>query len=358
MKRMLFYLILAISFNISFSQSVRVEVSGLMNLKYIQFDSLKVMNKRTFEVTKKYYPDTILFSSSVGMDDYQQNAFFGFELNYINPYTQETNITLNVTKSEIINISLNDISGRIYQTYSRLFNPGIYKFRVSAINNGYFVLNAKSKSFSNSIKLIQTSPGSENLITLIEENQTENPIKSDPNKSDDSDFFNIGDTLLIWGYYEGDNYGERFIMDRNGYAIIDFVIQQICDSVDLIGEWSIVSKSFFNEGIIEEYTIPIQCKLNFINDTVATSLRLIPYTEGDWFYGAQNVPYNKKYKLFCFNDIYELSFYNMNTIINDNTQPNYTADFYFSIFECNIISLNYSPNDDYQFLIFKTGGIE
>jgi hypothetical protein len=358
MKRMLFYLILAISFNITFSQSVRVEVSGLLNLKYIQFDSLKVMNTRTYEVMKKYYPDTILYSSSVGMEDYQQNAFLGFESNYINPYIQETNVTLNVTKSEIINISLNDISGRIYQTYSRLFNPGIYKFRVSAINNGFFVLNAKSKSFSNSIKLIQTSPGSGNLITLIEENQTENPIKSDPNKSDDSDFFNIGDTLIISGYYNNEAFGKTVVMDRNGYAIISFGIQQFCDSIDLIGEWSIVSKSFFDIFIQDDYNIPIQSKLNFLNDTVVTSLRLEPYTEGDWFYGAQNNLYYKKYKLFKFNNIFNLSFYDNDIIFDINTQPNFLEDFNITIVDCNLLILNYSPNDYYQFLIFKTGGLE
>jgi len=324
-----------------FSQSVRIVLGTRLNFRFVEFDSIVLINTRTWDTLRKYYPDTILYSSSVGIEDYQQNAFFGFESNYQNPYVQETEVTLNVIKSEIINITLNDISGRIYQTYSRLFNPGIYKFRVSAINSGFFVLNAKSKSFSNSIKLIQTSPGGENLITLIDESQTEKPIKSDPNKSDNSDFFIIGDQLIVRYYYQ-DNCGDNYLYStRNGYSIWDFINNGSCDSINFIGKWYIIKYGTLNTFNLQDEPFTFQNEINFISDSVFTTTTLCsPGPYSIWLSSTVGTTIYRKYKFFpssC--GMTPFSFYPMSTIVANITSWSENNTYAFDFFDCNALIL-------------------
>ena len=119
MKKIITFIVMVLMLAPCFSQSVRIVLGTRLNFRYVEFDSIVLINTRTWDTLRKFYPDTILYSSSVGIDDYQQNAFFGFESNYQNPYLQETEVTLNVTHSEEIHISLNDISGRKCQTIRR-----------------------------------------------------------------------------------------------------------------------------------------------------------------------------------------------------------------------------------------------
>ena len=338
----------------SYSQSVRVEVSGLMNLKYIQLDSIKILNRRTLETKMKYYPDTTLYSSNVGIIENSTNATFGFTKNYQNPYFNQTEVTLNLIFSDNITIGLYDLSGKICSQFTQFLNSGTYKFNISAKNNGFYILKIQSSQYSSSIKLIQTATGDKNnQINLISEIPSEIHNKSGDVRFDDSDFFNIGDTLNVYGYYNGDNEIIRLIMNRNGYTMVSFGAQQDCDSIDLIGNWAIVSKSFYDNPIQDVYNMPIQGKLNFMNDTLVSSLKLEQYSIGNWFYGQENILLHMKYKLFNVYNNYNLSFYNMNTTIDENILPNFYDDFYFIIMNCNLLILTYSPNDEYQFIIFK-----
>lgn len=354
MKKIITLIVLALMLTPCFSQSVRIVLGTRSNFRFVEFDSIVLINTRTLDTLRKFYPDTILYSSSVGIADYQQNAFFGFESNYHNPYLQETEVTLNVNHSEEIHITLNDISGRKCQTFSRFFNPGIYKFKISAKNNGFFVLNAKSKSFSNSIKLIQTSSGSENLITLIEEIQTENPIKSDPIKSDNSDFFNIGDVLIVRSYYK-DNYHSSFLYTtRNGYFISDLIDDQNCDSINLIGKWYILKQGTINTLFPTDEPFTFQNEVIFISDSVFTSTALCnPASNSIWINTTIGTTTHRKYKMFPqLNGFYPFSYYPIGTIVaHFQTYSDYTS-FAFHFFDCNAIKIvscgvSYEVKTDY-----------
>ncbi len=325
----------------SYSQSVRIVLQTRLNFRYVEFDSIVLINTRTWDTLRKFYPDTILYSSSVGIEDYQQNAFFGFESNYRNPYSQETEVTLNVTNSEEIHLTLNDISGRKCQTFSRFFNPGIYKFRVSAKNHGFFVLNAKSKTYSSSIKLIQSSPGSENLITLIDESQIEKLIKSNPIKSDDSDFFNIGDRLIVRSYYQDKSENSFLYTIRNGYFIRDLVDDISCDSIDFTGQWYILKNGTVNTSYPTDEPFSFQNEVNFISDSVFSSTTLCtPSSSSIWITSTVGTTTYRKYKLF--ESSYEnhpFSFYPTSTIIANINSYSESNTYSFHFFDCNHILL-------------------
>jgi len=324
-----------------FSQSVRIVLGTRLNFRYVEFDSIVIINTRTWDTLRKYYPDTILYSSSVGIEDYQKNVFFGFESNYRNPYSQETEVTLNVTNPEEIFITLNDISGRLCQTFSRFFNPGIYKFCVSSTNQGFFVLNARSKSFSNSIKLIQSSPGSGNLITLIYENQTEMPIKSDSKLSDDSDFFNIGDELIVRNYYKNKNDNTFLYTTRNGYFIRDLMDDVSCDSINFIGKWYILQDDYINSVYPTDEPFSFQNEVNFISDSVFSSTTLCnPSYSSIWITSTVSTTTYRKYKLFEPSyEIYPFSFFPMSTIVANIDSYSDENTYAFHFFGCNAIIL-------------------
>jgi hypothetical protein len=341
MKKVIILIGILLMFAPCFSQSVRIVLGTRLNFRFVEFDSIVIINMRTQDTLRKYYPDTILYFTSVGIEDYQQNASFGFESKFENPYLQETEVTLNVTHSEEIQITLNDISERKCQSYSRFFNPGIYKFRVSASNHGFFVLNAKSKTFSNSIKLIQTSSGSENLITLIDENQTEIPIKSNPNKSDDSDFFNIGDKLSVRSFYQ-DKYAHSFLYTtRNGYFIRDFIDDGSCDSINFIGKWYILKSETINLNTPTDEIFSFQNEINFISDSVFTTTTLCaPGSNSIWLSSTVGTTIYRKYKLFSSSSVmYPFSFYPMSTIVANITTCSESNTYAFDFFDCNAIIL-------------------
>lgn len=341
MKKIIILIVMVLMFLPCFSQSVRIVLQTRLNFRFVEFDSIVLINTRTLDTLRKFYPDTILYSSSVGIDDYQQNDFFGFESNFQNPYLQETEVTLNVTHSEEIHISLNDISGRECQTFSRFFNPGIYKFRVSAKNHGFFVLNAKSKTYSSSIKLIQSSSGSENLITLIDESQIENSKKLDPNKSDDSDFFNIGDRLIVRSYYRDKSENSSLYTIRNGYFIRDLVDDISCDSIDFTGQWYILKDGTVNTSYPTDEPFSFQNEVNFISDSVfSTTTLCTPSSSSIWITSTVGTTTYRKYKLF--EPSYEnhpFSFYPTSTIIANINSYSENNTYSFHFFDCNYILL-------------------
>ena len=341
MKKIITLIVVGLMLTPCFSQSVRIVLQTRLNFRFVEFDSIVVINTRTWDTLRKFYPDTILYSSSVGIDDYQQNDFFGFESNFQNPYLQETEVTLNVTHSEEIHISLNDISGRECQTFSRFFNPGIYKFRVSAKNHGFFVLNAKSKTYSSSIKLIQSSSGSENLITLIDESQIENSKKLDPNKSDDSDFFNIGDRLIVRSYYRDKSENSSLYTIRNGYFIRDLVDDISCDSIDFTGQWYILKDGTVNTSYPTDEPFSFQNEVNFISDSVfSTTTLCTPSSSSIWITSTVGTTTYRKYKLF--EPSYEnhpFSFYPTSTIIANINSYSENNTYSFHFFDCNHILL-------------------
>jgi hypothetical protein len=203
------------------------------------------------------------------------------------------------------------------------------------------VLNAKSKSFSNSIKLIQTSSGSENLITLIDENQTEMPIKSSPNKSDDSDFFNIGDQLIVRYYYQDKFDINELYSTRNGYFIRDFIDDGSCDSINFIGKWYIINHGTINISYPMDEPFSFQNEVNFISDSVFTSTTLCaPGSNSIWLSSTVGTTIYRKYKLFSSSSVmYPFSFYPMSTIVANITTCTESNTYAFDFFDCNAIIL-------------------
>ena len=340
MKKYILLSLLLTFFASSYSQSVRIVLQTRLNYKYVEFDSIVIINTRTLDTLRKFYPDTILFSSTVGIDDYHASSGFGFETQYRNPYLHETEVTLNVTKPEMITISLNEISGRLCNSYTQFFNPGIYKLKISAMNEGFFLLNARSKTYSNSIKLVQTSVGAGNLIQLNSESETEFSLESHSMKSDDSDFFNIGDRLIVRSYYKNNDDASILYTTVNGY-FVHYLTEEIpCDSIDFIGKWYILaSMDLTSVYPVNDPSLRYQNEVNFISDSVFSTKKLQTQSSSSiWPSGSIGVTQYYKYKLFpkMITD-YPFSIYSLSTIVGNITSYSESNTFAFHFRDCNTI---------------------
>ncbi|PKP21552.1 MAG: hypothetical protein CVU04_01485 [Bacteroidetes bacterium HGW-Bacteroidetes-20] len=356
MKKFILLIGMLILIVASYSQSVTVNVYGLLNFKPVSIDSMVVTNIRTFEKITMYYPDTILFSSTVGIDEKYLKTHFGFEKSYTNPFLNQTQVTLNIPNPDNIKITLYDISGKLCSSFDMFCNPGIYKFNVSANLAGFYILNAQSKSYSSSIKLIQSLDGENSgNIELISEQYRLLENSTSYKRTDLSDFFVIGDTLIIKGYINGEYTFKTPIMNINGYLPISTYEVDPCDTIDVIGEWKMIPYSFFDKSLIyPNMNIPFDNILHFLTDSTMTSTR-IEFDDPDhaWPYAALNETYPMKYKIFNSSHII-ISFYNINTIVGNGIPQNEYHSFDLQTANCDIFSLRLTTAN--SFVIFKTGG--
>jgi len=289
MKKFFFLIFLTVFALFGFSQSVRVVLKSRVDMIKLPFDSIQILNLRTGEKWVKLYPDTILYSSTVGIDNpIVENSKFGFENNYPNPIIGTTTVTLNTIESGSVVISLFDILGRKCAENTLRCEPGIYKLTVSPPKEGIYILQARTAKQKTSIKLIQSTPGNQsNMMEL--ESSVINETTSEPSPyKDDSNHFVIGDSLSFVCWKNGNTKSGSEKIDQNGYIFFNIFTPTTGD-FDLIGYWGTLPGSFPMEPIITTITnIPYQNYVHFVNDSLLTTTRnLTMYnSESGWFYAG------------------------------------------------------------------------
>lgn len=289
MKKFFFLIFLTVFALFGFSQSVRVVLKSRVDMAKVPFDSIQIFNIRTGEKWVKLYPDTILYSSTVGIDNpIVETSKFGFENNYPNPIIGATTVTLNTIESGSVVISLFDILGKKCFEKTLTCEPGIYKFTVSPPKEGIYILQARTAKQKTSIKLIQSTPGNQsNMMEL--ESSVVNETTSEPSPSkDDSNHFVIGDSLSFVCWKNGNTKSGSEKIDHNGYIFFNIFTPTTGD-LDLIGYWGTLPGSFPMEPTITTITnIPYQNYVHFVNDSLLTTTRnlTIYNTQSGWFYAG------------------------------------------------------------------------
>lgn len=289
MKKFFFLIVLTVIALFGFSQSVRVVLKSRVDMIKLPFDSIQILNIRTGEKWVKLYPDTILYSSTVGIDNpIVETSKFGFENNYPNPIIGSTSVTLNTIESGSVVVSLFDILGRKCAENTLTCEPGIYKFTVSPPKEGIYILQAKTVKQKTSIKLIQSSPGNQsNMIELESTVVNETTTEPSPYK-DDSNHFVIGDSLSFVCWKNGNTKSGAEKIDHNGYIFFNIFTPTTGD-LDFIGFWGTLPGSFPMEPTITTITnIPYQNYVHFVNDSLLTTTRILTMynTQTGWYYGS------------------------------------------------------------------------
>lgn len=289
MKKLVFLISFILISLTCFPQLVRVVLKSRVSMAKMPYDSVQIMNLRTGDKWVKIYPDTILSSSTVGMDNpIVENSSFEFENNYPNPIVGSTTVTLNTIESGTLVLSLYDILGRKCSETTLNCEPGIYKFKVSPSHEGIYILQAKTAKQKISIKLIQSTAGDQSNGIELESSMV-NQTTSEPSPyKDDSNHFVIGDSLSFVCWKNGNTKSGAEKIDRNGYIFFN-IFPPTTGSLDLIGYWGTLPGSFPMEPTITTITnVPFQNYVHFVNDSLLTTTRnLTMYnTQTGWYYGS------------------------------------------------------------------------
>ncbi len=271
----------------AFSQSVRVVLKSRVDMINLPYDSIQITNLRTGFKWVKLYPDTVLFSSTVGIDDQQINfPDFGFETGFPNPVDGSTIVSLNTTESGTVILSLFDIMGNLCFQKSVVCEPGIYSFNITPPQKGIYILEAKSAKQKSTIKLIQMGTGTlSQSIELV--NTTPNQTMAKPAQTkDDSNNFVIGDSLSFTCWKNGNTKSGAEKIDHNGYIFFN-IFPETNGDFNIIDTWRTLPGDFPMEPVITTITTtPYQNLVSFVNDTILQTYRLISATntESGWIF--------------------------------------------------------------------------
>lgn len=259
----------------------------MINLPY---DSVQITNMRTGFKWVKLYPDTVLFSSTVGINDQNINfPVFGFEPNFPNPVDGLTHISLNTTESGTVFISLFDMMGNLSAQTKVNCEPGIYSFKVAPPQKGIYILEARSAKQKSSVKLIQTGTGDQ-YQSIELENNVPNQLNAKPSQTkDDSNFFVIGDSLSFTCWKNGNFKSGAEKVDRNGYIFFN-IFPESTGAFNLLDTWRTLPGDFPIEPVITTVTTPqYQNLVSFVNDSILQTYRMLSASnsESGWYYSEQ-----------------------------------------------------------------------
>ena len=174
---------------------------------YIQLTRVEVYNNHKGWQETLTWPDTVLWLSATGIDDFGTCHVASIKLsqNSPNPFEGTTFVNLQVSEPGTVTIAVTDIAGRVVGTNHYLASrPGTYSLRISLPLAGFYFLKASQKGKTASVKMVNLGNGSDYAITLsgdaaetfhdkaIETEFRPRGISNNP--------FDIGDQLEVIGY--------------------------------------------------------------------------------------------------------------------------------------------------------------
>ena len=197
-------LIFCLMLNFLQAQSLTLTFTGRdINNDNVQLTRVEVYdgNKGWWEILT--WPDTVLYLSATGIDDFGalQGASIRLSQNSPNPFEGITFVNLQVSEPGDVSIAMTDITGRVVGTNHYLVSePGTYPLRVTIPSAGLYFLTASQKGQAASVKMVNLGSGSDYAITFMGATE-ETPLQTKSHSRGVSDNpFDLGDMLDIVGY--------------------------------------------------------------------------------------------------------------------------------------------------------------
>lgn len=169
----------------TFSQKLNIDLTftAIDNTTFVQLDSIKVMNLTQENVNMIYWPDTsaaidinagdtllyigYITGSPIGIEDlnHEKNNF-QLSHNYPNPATNNTIFTVSVPEEGDVQFLVIDITGKVVLISENFLSQGTHRFRYSPGNGNIYILTARWRGISQSIKIIASEPNSKKKCTI------------------------------------------------------------------------------------------------------------------------------------------------------------------------------------------------
>ncbi len=169
--------------------------------QYAKLDSVVITNLTRGWLETLVYPDTVLeMTNGVGVADYEHPYEFSLSQNYPNPFDGVTDFTLSCPSSELVAITIFDMSGKKIIDYQKKLPAGHHVFRVSLSAPQAYLASAETPANKASIKILNKSKGLANKVEYLGVNSGTNSNILKKGKGVTDRPFVFGDMMDYVGY--------------------------------------------------------------------------------------------------------------------------------------------------------------
>ena len=201
-KILLSILALGLILNATGQNTIELTFTAIDSAAYVQFDSIKVMNRTQGGDTVLFYPDTVLvldYQVSISENNTGSERFQVFQ-NYPNPVRDKTTIPFYVPEKDKVSLVVTDILGRDLIKTERILDQGYHSYQFTTGNGSLFLFTVQWRESSSSIKILKTNSISNNTSTLEYMGSEDSSPQLKVTEATQSFLFSLGDELLYIGY--------------------------------------------------------------------------------------------------------------------------------------------------------------
>ena len=172
------------------------------NSQFVQLTRVLVENTTKHWQEVLYYPDTTLFISTTGIEEFEQvgDNMHLFQ-NVPNPFEGVTDFALQLPQATNVQLEIYDINGKVMATHKASLDQGCHQFRAWLTTPQTYLLQARTHNGTVQIKMVNTGHAGKSQIEYIGKGALLS-VESPKNGSKGSTTmpFNYGDTMAYTGY--------------------------------------------------------------------------------------------------------------------------------------------------------------
>ena len=202
MKKIIITIVLfcAVSMSTLAQNTITMKFTGRnQNNEWIPLSSVLVENQTQRWQELVYYPDTILYMGTVGIDDYMQSEKVHLFQNVPNPFDGVTDFSLQLDEDQDILLEIYDMNGKLVAQYENSLPQGPHLFRATLISPQTYLLSARTENDRMHIKMVNKGNGGANTIEYLGQGSIQYELKSDSKGSSPYPFV-AGDWMKYVGY--------------------------------------------------------------------------------------------------------------------------------------------------------------
>jgi uncharacterized protein (TIGR02145 family) len=150
------------------AQVIELTFTGQYQGDPVSLDSVFVVNLSQAGDTMLFYPDTVLVLGTTGIAAWDAADRDGFTLgpSHPNPYSDHTNVDLNVYEAGVLRMGVSDALGREVASYQGAVAPGTHRFQLRGGQPGVQVVWVELNGQRRSIRTVVVGEGLAGAVRL------------------------------------------------------------------------------------------------------------------------------------------------------------------------------------------------
>jgi len=190
------FVFLMVTFSV-YAQNYYISFSATGAATSVDYVDIQNITQNTFLTING--SDILHLTDVVAVEEYESEQNF-FKI-FNNPNTQNCYFELSIKNSSPLLINLFDLSGKLITTYQQQIEKGIYQFNLVGIPHGFYILEVKTKHFSQAKKLISfnLSGNTPQIVPSISMEISDKEIAGKGTNATVDMQYNEGDVLKVTG---------------------------------------------------------------------------------------------------------------------------------------------------------------